>query len=101
MVSRSESKRVRDALDAARRELSLRDDLPKILSESFELGEDRAEDPAVFLTVVLDDATNEADWVLEKLDPITKQFRAALEAADIDRWVYVRFVRPQDMKAAG
>lgn len=93
--------KVNAAIEAARSALARMPAFPKVVGEFFELREDQSDDPAVFLTVLLDDATSDTDWVDEKLDPISDQFRQALAAAEVERWVYTRFLRPQDLKEAG
>ena len=74
---------------------------PRVVETRFKLGSDEAGDPAVFVVVLLDENTSDADWTSPKLEPIAERFRAALDDAGIARWPYVRFARPSDYRAAG
>lgn len=94
----NESERIRTTLESVPASLPSH---PKVVETRFELGTDEAGDPAVYVVVLLDDSTSDADWVSSKLEPIAQRVRAALHEAGIARWPYVRFARPSDYRAAG
>ncbi len=74
---------------------------PTVIGTRFELGSDQGGDPAVFVTVLLDEATKDEDWTSPKLDPSADRIRALLRGTGTARWPYVRFARPSDLKAVG
>lgn len=80
---------VKSALDAAKRP-------PTVVGQMIELGTDEANDPAVFITVLLKDDTPEGEWVSSNLDPIADAVRKAVSARGVDRWPYIRFARRSD-----
>lgn len=94
----SETDRIRSLLKKLAPSLPRR---PKIRDIRFELGADEAGDPAVFVTVLLDDSTRDEDWIAPKLDPIAQRIRDELHKEGAGRWPYVRFARPSDLKRAG
>lgn len=98
MARASETDRIQATLDGLPRSSP---PSPTIVGTDFELGTDQADDPAVFIVVFLDERTKDKDWISTKLDPIADTIRNALREAGVERWVYVRFARPSDLKAAG
>ena len=74
---------------------------PSVVGTRFELGIDQADDPAVYVTVLLDDKTKSKDWTSPKLDPIADRVKEAIRAGGIAHWPSVRFATPSDLKAAG
>jgi hypothetical protein len=98
MVAANETDRIRNTLDQVSSSLPAN---PHVVGTQFDLGTDGTGDPAVYVVVLLDDATKDEDWTSPKLEPIADRFREELRAAGIDRWPYVRFAKPSDLKAAG
>lgn len=71
----------------------------KVVRSEFTVGEDQTGDPAVFVTVFLDDATRDEDWTSKNLDPIVDRIRQAVASTGVERFVYVRFLRPKDLSS--
>ena len=98
MNARNERAIIEAALDATKAEWS---GVPRIDSFRFELGEDLGGDPAVTVTVLLDEQTRDEDWTVPNLNPIRDIIERRIEAGGVERWVYVRFIRPSDLQAVG
>lgn len=94
----TEMERIRTVLDEVARSLP---EWPKVVQVEFELGVDGAGDPAVYITVLLDESTRSEDWTSANLEPIEDRIQAALQEAGIERWPYVTFIRPSEWRAAG
>ena len=64
---------------------------PRVVRIECHPGFDYGGDPAVYIWVLMDDATPEAEQTLKKVRPIEHAIRARLEEAGETRWPYVRF----------
>lgn len=73
---------------------------PRVVDCEYSLGVDQADDPAVFITAYLDEATKDSEWVTARLQPIIDGVRQRFTDAGVDRYVYVRFARPSDRRIA-
>jgi hypothetical protein len=93
-----EFEHIRTVLDSVQRSLP---PIPRTVGMHFDVGTDEAGDPAVYVVVLLDEGTRDEDWTSEKLDPIAQTIRAALRAAGVSRWPYVRYSKPSELRAAG
>lgn len=93
----TEMERIRAVLDEVVRQLPA---WPKVVGVEFEEGVDGAGDPAVYITVLLDESTRSEDWTNPNFQPIIDAIRLGLQEAAINRWPYVGFARPSDWRAA-
>lgn len=98
MTDRKAAELVRDALEEVR---SSRADPPRIVGYRFDLGEDQTGDPSIDVLVVLDDASKEEDLSPDRLNEIAEAVRLRLEREDLDRIVYVDFLRERELKNPG
>ena len=98
MGKRDEARTIQEALQNV---VQTTADVPRLEAFRLELGTDQAGDPAAFVTAILEERTPDEMWTSDHLDPIESRIRAAVEASGSDRWVYVRFARPSDLRAAG
>lgn len=100
MAMNDESKRIQKAVETALSALSTATP-PRVEGALVELETDEAGDPAVVVTVILADDTEDADWVSAKLDPIAEAVRAAIRNSNVDRYPYVRFTKWADVPRVG
>jgi hypothetical protein len=75
-------------------------DSPWTVGTKFDLDRDQSGESQVFVTVYLDDATDDSDWTTPKLEPVKQRVRDLISDAGADRWGYVRFRRKSDSQAA-
>src|SRR5438477_7717973 len=92
MVAKSEMERVVEAI----RGVVAPKGSPRVAGHLIDAGVDEADDPAVFITVLLADETTSAEWISTKLDPIAEAVRAAVRGTGTVRWPYVSFARLSD-----
>jgi hypothetical protein len=64
---------------------------PRVVEIRHELSTDSTGDPAVFVWIILDDATSRSGWSRDHLEPIEDAVRAALADREIELWPYIRF----------
>lgn len=101
MNNRDEERLIAETLNKFKDAINSGKSEPTVVRCDYELGTDQAEDPAVFVTVLLDDSWRDEDWTLERMLLLENQVRSTLWSAGVSRWAYVRFLRPKDVKAAG
>lgn len=70
---------------------------PMISDLRFEVGFDHSDNPAVFVLVVIPDTADETDPDSTVLDAISRLIKESIHSKKIDRWIYVRFARPDDL----
>ncbi len=98
MTIRKEAELVTEAVEKVKRGWSSQ---PRIVGIEFEIGEDHTGDPSVDVLVLLAEETRDEDWTSKNLNPITDLLRQEIRDRDIDRIVYVRFLRPSERNQTG
>jgi hypothetical protein len=98
MAKPSEPERIRRVLDAVRTSLP---HPPRVVEIEYEVGADLADDPALYMTLLLEESTRDEDWTSANLEPIEDRIKAALTDAGIELWPYFRYARPSEWRAAG
>lgn len=95
MGQMAEAKAVEEALQKAGKQWS---GAPSVESLRIEIGDDHTGDPSIFVTAVLAESTKKEQWTSANLDPFIDILRTAAADAGSERWVYVRFLRPSELK---
>lgn len=85
---------VRSALEKLRPQLA-----PAVTDVRFEHGPDSTGDEAIWVWVEIPDDAPEEVWAWESRQKMRDMIRAAIEAAGLEPWVYIRFTEP--LQAAG
>lgn len=76
-------------------------DRPKVLDIQFRRVLDSMGEPALYITVVLDDATPDEDRRWAMLKPIRDAVQDTIWNAGIDRYPYVSFATASELAEAG
>jgi hypothetical protein len=64
---------------------------PRVERVLFELGEDLADRPAVWVWVVFADDTPELEWTSRRRARLGDRIRAALHEQEVPHWLHLRF----------
>ncbi len=73
---------------------------PRVERVEFAQITDSIGDPALRITVVLDEATSDEEREWSRLAPVADAIRRALAAAEIDLWPYIRFRKVSEQALA-
>lgn len=79
----------------------LRPKLPNAVTDlRFEHGADSTGDEAIWVWVEIPDDASEEVWSWESRQGMRDAIRAAIEAAGLEPWVYIRFTEPVQVSGA-
>lgn len=72
---------------------------PKPVDVRCRFGVDSADDPTIFVTVVLDDETTDEDWTTEKFQPISDALKKELHRLGVERWPSFSYATLEDLRS--
>lgn len=71
---------------------------PKLVGvHSVRVGTDSTGDPAVHVTMLLDDNTPDEYWASKHVSPLVERIRKVTESESAQRFTYVNFASPSDL----